>query len=424
MPFPAFFGDDDQPALADAGTPADLLKKKFPGMFPDAAAGNGNAGAIPLFGGPTRPASTPAAPADVPDIGQPSFDNYSLPWMRQFRPQEQPQRPPLTTPTGQLVPGATKGQMLAVLLRSGLQGALAGRAASEQAVIQSGGRRSGGAGLGFQAGMEQPLIQASQQQQFQRGAMQNQITQQQLAQTQALNAAYAAGTTKDPQTGAPSFDRQKVIQSLAASGQGALIPGLTETFAKMDKTAGELQAQRDTHAKAEDEYVGAALAGIRSANYDPAVAGATLSHLAQHYPEQAESLRRAIAANPSALKQIVDTAIAQSPTQQKLSNEAWKTVDGRLVNTQTGATMGEALPVDQLNAGLLQRYQVLNPGAQLPASFTLPPNATAKDFDRVDKLMQQTEQGQATKALRDQSAAIRNQTLSMAQQNQQDREEK
>jgi hypothetical protein len=124
------------------------------------------------------------------------------------------------------------------------------------------------------------------------------------------------------------------------------------------------------------------------------------------------------------LNQIVDGAIAQSPSQQKLSNEAWKTVDGRLVNTQSGATMGEQLPVDQLNAGLAQRYQILNPGQQLPASFTLPPNASKADFDRIDKLMQQTEQAQGTKALRDQSAAMREQTLQIAKQGQQDREQK
>src|SRR5438552_4034100 len=48
-----------------------------------------------------------------------------------------------------LSPGLNKAGKLATLLMSGLQGALAGQASSEQAVLQSGGRRSGGAGMGF-----------------------------------------------------------------------------------------------------------------------------------------------------------------------------------------------------------------------------------------------------------------------------------
>ena len=62
------------------------------------------------------------------------------------------------TPGGEnaMSPALTKGGKLATLLMSGLQGALAGRAASEQAVIQSGGRRSGGVGTGFQAGYTLP----------------------------------------------------------------------------------------------------------------------------------------------------------------------------------------------------------------------------------------------------------------------------
>lgn len=436
MPGSPFFGDVDTDALANSGTPEDLLRKKFPGMFATVPA-NGNANPFASLSAPTVPPAAPSPDVQAPDLGTPSLGNpHNLPFLPGYQP-PQPQRPPIATPTGQWAPGTNKAQKLELMLRNGLMGAMAGRAASEQAVIQSGGRRSGGLGIGFEAGFEQPLIQASQQQQFERGAIQNQqgqqqvqLTQQQLNQAKALNAAYAAGTTKDPQTGAVTFDRNKVTQALARSGQGALIPGLTQSFTAMDDAQGKVTEQKDKHAAAADDYIGAGLQAIvKSKNaqtgaYDPATAGAVLAHIAQVYPQEAEQLRQQIAANPANLNRIVDGAIAQSPSQQKLSNEAWKTVDGRLVNTATGATMGEQLPIDQLNAGLAQRYQVLNPGKPLPASFTLQPNATQKDFDRVDKLMQQTEQGQGTKALRDQSAAIRNQTLSMAQQNQQDREEK
>jgi hypothetical protein len=45
---------------------------------------------------------------------------------------------------------------------SGARGGLAGRAASEEAVVKSGGRRNGGVGLGFKAGVEEPIIEAAQ----------------------------------------------------------------------------------------------------------------------------------------------------------------------------------------------------------------------------------------------------------------------
>lgn len=70
--------------------------------------------------------------------------------------------------------------------------------------------------------------------------------------------------------------------------------------------------------------------------------------------------------------------------------------------------------VAQLNQGLQDRFRVLNPGQPLPPMYTLPPNATQKDFDRVDKLLGQTENATATKAQRDTLNAIRNQTAAIA----------
>src|SRR5258707_651156 len=69
------------------------------------------------------------------------------------------------TPGGENAPspGLTKAGTLATLLMSGLQGAMAGRAASENMVAASGGRRSGGAGTGFEAGYTLPWQRATQQ---------------------------------------------------------------------------------------------------------------------------------------------------------------------------------------------------------------------------------------------------------------------
>lgn len=66
-------------------------------------------------------------------------------------------------------PGLNKAGKLVALLTSGLQGALAGRAANEQATVQSGGRRSGGAGMGFEAGYMLPWQRAQAAQKLEQG---------------------------------------------------------------------------------------------------------------------------------------------------------------------------------------------------------------------------------------------------------------
>ena len=194
---PFFFGDDGGDQMANSGTWLDLLRQKLPAAFDATAAPppmNAN-GAAPSYGAsaPVIPPSSAGDPGAAPDAS--ATPNYQLPWMRQFQQQQaQPQQPPMTTPTGQMVPGLNKAQKLEVLLTSGLKGAMAGRAASENAVVQSGGRRSGGAGIGFEAGFEQPLIDASRQQQFQRSQLENQQLQQQV-QFYPQTAALGIGKT-------------------------------------------------------------------------------------------------------------------------------------------------------------------------------------------------------------------------------------
>lgn len=78
-----------------------------------------------------------------------------------------------------LSPGLTKAGKLATLLTSGLQGALAGRARSEETVAATGGRRSGGAGMGFEAGYTLPWQRASQQNQLRQQQAQTELTESQ-----------------------------------------------------------------------------------------------------------------------------------------------------------------------------------------------------------------------------------------------------
>jgi hypothetical protein len=72
-----------------------------------------------------------------------------------------------------LSPGLSKMGKLGVLLMGGLQGAMAGRDAQEQALVASGGRRAGGAGVGFMGGYQLPFLRALQTQQVERGGLEN-----------------------------------------------------------------------------------------------------------------------------------------------------------------------------------------------------------------------------------------------------------
>jgi len=168
---------DNADGMADSGTALNILRQKYPGLF----------SAAPTAGAPIVPARQPVD-TTAPDIGQGAAPAapFVLPWMRQFQ-QQQPQRPPISTPTGQWTPGTTKARKLEVMLRNGLQGAIAGAGADAQAVVQSGGRRSGGFGLGAAAGFQAPAQQTATQQSLERGSLENQVLENQTQFAPALN---------------------------------------------------------------------------------------------------------------------------------------------------------------------------------------------------------------------------------------------
>lgn len=115
--------------------------------------------------GINNPVSAPKPQPAFPVSGQPSFQQAATSGA-------------MPGGTNALSPGLNKAGKLVTLLQSGLQGALAGRAASEQATVASGGRRSGGAGIGFEAAEAYPWQQVGRQ----LGA------QQQQAQTNVLQS--------------------------------------------------------------------------------------------------------------------------------------------------------------------------------------------------------------------------------------------
>ena len=358
-----FFGDASPDQLASSGTALDLLRQKFPGMFGAAGA---PAPPVPAMFNSAAPTPNTAAPVDpssipAPDVGEPpSSAMANLPWMRSTQPQLQ--RPPISTQTGQWAPGTNKAQKLEVLLRNGLQGAIAGYGASAQAVVQSGGRRSGGAGLGLAAGYEAPIQQAAQQQAFQRGGLENQLlsTQVQYApQIQTLGALEKVSTINKNQSdavlNAPKADAERykpvgdVIYDMKAQGGPAPIQG------------------------------GAA------GQFVPATAAM------------------------AALAGIPVGSMIRTDSANKL---------------QTLANNAPPSNADQINALHRAIFQTVFPGQDLPDALTFKPGMTMEDYKRIDSGLNKLQTAQGTQAQRDTANAMRQQTFQLAQNAQADREEK
>jgi hypothetical protein len=105
--------------------------------------------------------------------------------------------------------------------------------------------------------------------------------------------------------------------------------------------------------------------------------------------------------------------VQEQQERQKLSLDAWKNVGGRLVNAVTGQEIGGLANIPQLNKALEVRWQNLHPGEALPETFSLPPNATPADFERIDKLMEGSERGQLSVKQQQFNEAIRQQMFEM-----------
>jgi len=263
-----------------------------------------------------------------------------------------------------LSPGLSKAGKLATFLQAGLQGALAGEKASEQAVIASGGRRAGGFGLGAEAGYTLPFVRATQQQGVERGALENQMLK---ANMQPVTTPY--GTL-------PWFRATQLAQ---------LNKELAETRAKGFVTPR-----------------GGGVYDINQGAYAPG-AGPTPS------TPEAQAFAYLLTQNNPATGNLYTR------------DEALQHINAE--KAQTKQPVLDPNKVAALNDIHTQRYQVLNPGQALPPSFLLSPGATQQDYDRVDKGLTQLESAQGTKAQRETANALRQQSADLAKQNQQDREE-
>jgi hypothetical protein len=128
--------------------------------------------------------------------------------------------------------------------------------------------------------------------------------------------------------------------------------------------------------------------------------------------------------NPSlaGLKAILDSpgsspaqlVVANKRLQAEVSGQKDITAD-RIKQAEAASTAPFGPRAEALNAAMTQRYQVLNPGKPLPSGLSLSAESTPKDFDRVDKILQQTENAQGTQANRNLSNNIRQEMLNLAE---------
>ena len=168
-----------------------------------------------------------------------------------------------------------------------------------------------------------PLQQQIAQQQVQEG-------QQNLAARQALNAAYSGSITKDAD-GNPTIDANKLAQGLANGPAAYQTPQVMKGITDFQKSRLDLQTTATELQGKTADLLGSAASAIKGANYDPTLAHSLLDSLPAS--PQLQQIRGQID-NPQALKQLVDTAIQNSPKQRELQT-AQQQADARTLSSQT-----------------------------------------------------------------------------------------
>lgn len=119
----------------------------------------------------------------IPEPGQPVDPGFTQPTAaipRVFKPTYQQASEDASGMPAKNTPGLTRlGKLMQVLVAAG-KGAMAGQAASAQAVAASGGHRGGSFGMGFEAAERQPYEEAARERANTQGAIQTQMAQAQM----------------------------------------------------------------------------------------------------------------------------------------------------------------------------------------------------------------------------------------------------
>lgn len=238
------------------------------------------------------------------------------------------------------------------------------------------------------------------QQQTQGAQLQNQMTQQQLNDSKIMSQAFIHN----------NGDLDKTIEEAARNGASfsAVLAARTHDLT-MKNTASTLLKSELENAQTQNDAVLEAHKAVdavapeqKPTMYQQQLGnlhsmGIDVSKFPQQYPgdDQFKLFGAGLTGTASRLQAEARMAAATKTPEQDLP---------------LGAKVG------QLNQMLNSRYQVLNPGKSLPPEFSLSANATQKDFDRIDKTLQQTEQAQGTKAQQDEANSFRRFALQLASQ--------
>jgi hypothetical protein len=172
---------------------------------------------------------------------------------------------------------------------------------------------------------------------MQNAPLQNQMLQQQvqegqqnIAARQALNQAYAGAITKD-ENGNPTIDANKLTSALSNGPAAYQTPAVMKGITDFQKSRLDLQTSATDLQQKTADLIGNAAATIKAANYDAPLAHSLLDSLPPS--PQLNNIRQQID-NPQALKQLVDSAIMNSPKQRELGAQE-QTANARQLTAQT-----------------------------------------------------------------------------------------
>jgi hypothetical protein len=249
--------------------------------------------------------------------------------------------------------------------------------------------------------------------------------EQQQQKIQAQQAAAAQKNTQIAQQLAVADTNHKLAQNIL------FMHTIPNEMAKSDlEVSSERQRQAITGADFAATHMGLspddfnkAMSGAPGAAGAPNTSGASAfkSHATQTLDAASQILGpndkyvqnlQSVLSNPNATPKDLWTASQQIESQEGFAAK----VTASKAAQEAAATNAPFGPkADALNAAMLSRYQVLNPGAKtLPPGLSMDANSTPKDFDRADKILQQTESAQATKSNRDIVNGMRQQTLALS----------
>jgi hypothetical protein len=231
---------------------------------------------------------------------------------------------------------------------------------------------------------------AQRQQALEIGATQLQQQQYELAQRKAINDAYKNAVTPGQNGAPPTFDTDKLGNTLAQAGYGSAVPSILNTLNEYQKNHNDaMEAQQKVDVGNRDA-AGAFGYAAKQAGYDPGFVSMGLQHqladprTSPQQKQQFQQMQQAIEQDPTKVKPLVDSLIAMSPKYTELDSQAAAN-QARVAAAQTSQQRLQAElpggPLANVDRAEMQDYLQKHPGKG-PADFAaykagLAPNITA-----------------------------------------------